>query len=37
LLDVGEGHLVYWESYGNPLDKPALVRHGGPEWGAGAP
>jgi proline iminopeptidase len=36
LLDVGDGHLVYWESCGNPLGKPALVLHGGPGSGAGA-
>src|SRR4051795_4448377 len=36
MCDVGEGHLVYWESCGNPLGKPALVLHGGPGSGAGA-
>src|SRR2546430_5846326 len=36
MLDVGGGHLVYWESCGNPLGKPALVLHGGPGSGAGA-
>ncbi|MEU1392736.1 MULTISPECIES: prolyl aminopeptidase [unclassified Nonomuraea] len=30
LLDVGDGHLVYWEACGNPGGKPALVVHGGP-------
>src|ERR1700744_4345556 len=33
MLDVGDGHLVYWEVCGNPKGKPALVVHGGP--GAG--
>lgn len=33
LLDVGDGHQVYWETAGNPHGKPALVVHGGP--GAG--
>jgi proline iminopeptidase len=23
LLDVGDGHLVYWETCGNPGGKPA--------------
>lgn len=30
LLDVGDGHLVYWEACGNPEGKTALVVHGGP-------
>jgi proline iminopeptidase len=30
LLDVGDGNLVYWETRGNPIGKPALVVHGGP-------
>ena len=33
LLDVGDGHLVYWECSGNPRGRPALFLHGGP--GAG--
>jgi proline iminopeptidase len=33
LLDVGDGHLVYWEQCGNPHGKPALVLHGGPGSG----
>jgi proline iminopeptidase len=33
-MDVGHGHLVYWEECGNAQGKPALVLHGGP--GAGA-
>lgn len=36
LLDVGDGHRVYWEVCGNPDGKPALVIHGGPGSGAGA-
>jgi proline iminopeptidase len=34
LLDVGDGHRMYWEVCGNPQGKPALYLHGGP--GAGA-
>lgn len=33
LLDAGEGHLVYWETCGNPAGKPAVVVHGGPGSG----
>jgi len=33
MLDVGDGHLVYWEVCGNPHGKPTVVLHGGP--GAG--
>lgn len=36
MLDVGDGHLVYWETCGNPDGKPAVVIHGGPGSGAGA-
>ncbi|GAA3102842.1 prolyl aminopeptidase [Streptosporangium carneum] len=32
-LDVGDGHLVYWETCGNPEGKPAVVLHGGPGSG----
>ena len=35
MLDVGDGHLVYWEVCGNPDGKPAVVLHGGPGSGAG--
>jgi proline iminopeptidase len=35
MLDVGDGHLVYWEACGNPRGKPALVVHGGPGSGCG--
>jgi proline iminopeptidase len=33
LLDVGDGHRLYWEACGNPHGKPALVLHGGPGSG----
>jgi pimeloyl-ACP methyl ester carboxylesterase len=33
LLDVGDGHEVYWESCGNPAGTPALFLHGGPGSG----
>lgn len=33
LLDVGDGHRVYWETCGNPHGKPAVVLHGGPGSG----
>jgi proline iminopeptidase len=33
MLDVGDGHRVYWETCGNPSGKPALVLHGGPGSG----
>lgn len=36
MLDVGEGHRVYWECCGNPLGKPALYLHGGPGAGCSA-
>ena len=25
LLDVGDGHAVYWEACGNPEGKPAVI------------
>jgi proline iminopeptidase len=34
LMDVGQGHRVYWEECGSPDGKPALVIHGGPGSGA---
>jgi proline iminopeptidase len=34
LLDVGDGHEVYWERHGDPGGKPAVVLHGGPGSGA---
>lgn len=36
LLDVGDGHRVYWEVCGNPVGKPAVVIHSGPGSGAGS-
>jgi proline iminopeptidase len=33
MLDVGDGHHVYWEACGNPHGKPAVVLHGGPGSG----
>ncbi len=33
LLDVGEGHRLYWETCGSPGGKPAIVLHGGPGSG----
>jgi proline iminopeptidase len=34
MLDVGDGHRVYWECSGNPEGQPALYLHGGPGSGA---
>ena len=33
MLDVGDGHRVYWECCGNPDGKPAIYLHGGPGSG----
>jgi proline iminopeptidase len=33
MLDVGDGHSIYWERVGTPGAKPAVMLHGGP--GAG--
>ncbi|MBX7496160.1 prolyl aminopeptidase [Qipengyuania sp. 6B39] len=33
MLDVGDGHTIYWERVGTPGGKPAVFLHGGP--GAG--
>jgi proline iminopeptidase len=30
LLDVGDGHRIYWEVSGNPSGKPVVFLHGGP-------
>ncbi len=30
MLDVGDGHSLYWEVLGNPDGKPAVALHGGP-------
>ncbi|MCB2087528.1 MAG: prolyl aminopeptidase [Sphingomonadaceae bacterium] len=33
MLDVGEGHALYWERVGTPGAKPAVFLHGGPGGG----
>ncbi|MFP5404880.1 MAG: alpha/beta fold hydrolase [Gammaproteobacteria bacterium] len=33
LLDVGDGHQLYWELCGKPAGKPAVFLHGGPGSG----
>jgi proline iminopeptidase len=33
VLDVGDGHQIYWESAGNPAGRPVLDLHGGPGSG----
>jgi proline iminopeptidase len=33
MLDVGEGHSLYWKQCGDPGGKPAVVLHGGPGSG----
>ena len=33
-LEVGEGHVLYWEEVGNPDGVPAVFLHGGPGSGA---
>ena len=34
LLDVGDGHRIYWEVSGNPDGTPAVGLHGGPGSGS---
>lgn len=34
MLDVGDGHHIYWEEVGNPAGTPALSIHGGPGSGS---
>ena len=34
LLDVGDGHQIWWEVSGNPAGRPAVVLHGGPGSGS---
>ena len=36
MLDVGDGHRLYWEVCGNPDGVPAVVLHGGPGSGCTA-
>ena len=33
MLDVGDGHRLYWEQCGNPTGKPVVFLHGGPGGG----
>lgn len=33
MLDVGDGHKIYWEVSGNPAGKPVVFLHGGPGSG----
>jgi proline iminopeptidase len=35
LLDVGDGHSIYWEAVGDPSGTPAVWLHGGPGSGSG--
>lgn len=34
MLDVGDGHRVYWNVRGNPEGRPAVLLHGGPGSGS---
>ncbi len=34
MLDVGDGHRLYWELSGNPAGKPVVFLHGGPGGGS---
>jgi proline iminopeptidase len=34
LLEVGDGHVLYWETVGTPRHTPAVYLHGGPGSGA---
>lgn len=36
MLEVGDGHAIYWEISGNPNGKPAVFVHGGPGSGTHA-
>jgi proline iminopeptidase len=36
MLDVGDGHSIYWELAGNPKGKPVVFLHGGPGAGCSA-
>ena len=33
MIEVGDGHRIYWECCGNPHGKPVVVFHGGPGSG----
>lgn len=34
MLEVGDGHTIYWETVGHPDGTPAVYLHGGPGSGA---
>ncbi len=34
MLDVGDGHAIWWQQSGNPDGKPAVMLHGGPGGGS---
>ena len=34
MLEVGDGHRLYWELSGNPNGKPVVFLHGGPGGGS---
>ncbi|MFK8052322.1 MAG: prolyl aminopeptidase [Woeseiaceae bacterium] len=36
MLDVGDGHQLYYEQSGNPKGKPVIALHGGPGGGSSA-
>lgn len=36
MLEVGDGHTLYWERCGTPGAKPAVMLHGGPGGGCSA-
>ncbi|WP_104399459.1 prolyl aminopeptidase [Vibrio penaeicida] len=36
MIEVGDGHRLYWEEVGTPVGIPALYLHGGPGGGCGA-
>ena len=36
MLEVGDGHVIYWERCGTPGAKPAVFLHGGPGSGCSA-
>ena len=33
MLDVGDGNRIFWQTFGNPDGKPAVMLHGGPGTG----
>ena len=33
MLDVGDGHQIYFEQSGNPEGRPVIFLHGGPGGG----